>query len=108
MHSRKIMHRDLKPENILFRREGDFDCVIADFGLAQETDKQYMFVRCGTPGYVAPQIVNLKDMKAKYNCICDIFSVGIIFHLLALRKSPFPGREYDDVLSQNNMCKINF
>jgi serine/threonine protein kinase len=39
MHSRKIMHRDLKPENILFRREGDFDCVIADFGLAQETDK---------------------------------------------------------------------
>jgi len=39
MHSRKIMHRDLKPENILFRKEGDFDCVIADFGLAQEIDK---------------------------------------------------------------------
>lgn len=35
MHQHKIMHRDLKPENILLRKEGDFDCVIADFGLAE-------------------------------------------------------------------------
>ena len=34
MHSKKIMHRDLKPENLLFRKDGDLDCVIADFGLA--------------------------------------------------------------------------
>jgi len=37
----------------------------------------------------------LKDLKAKYGTICDLFSVGVIFHMLALRKSPFPGREYD-------------
>lgn len=67
-----------------------------------------MFVRCGTPGYVAPEVVNLKDLKAKYQPICDLFSVGVIFHLLALRKSPFPGREYDEVLSQNRACKFNF
>lgn len=49
------MHRDLKPENLLFRSEGDYDCVIADFGLAEEADAdKYLFVRCGTPGYVAP------------------------------------------------------
>ena len=34
MHSKNIMHRDLKPENLLFRKAGDWDCVIADFGLA--------------------------------------------------------------------------
>jgi serine/threonine protein kinase len=34
-----IMHRDLKPENILFRKEGDFDLVIADFGLAQDVNQ---------------------------------------------------------------------
>ena len=51
-----------------------------------------MFVRCGTPGYVAPEVVNLKDTKSKYGTICDLFSVGVIFHLLVLRKSPFPGR----------------
>ena len=35
MHSKHIMHRDLKPENILFRKENDYDCVIADYGLAE-------------------------------------------------------------------------
>lgn len=39
MHKQNIMHRDLKPENILFRKEGDFDCVIADFGLASIADQ---------------------------------------------------------------------
>jgi serine/threonine protein kinase len=34
MHKAKIMHRDLKPENILLRKDGDYDCVIADFGLS--------------------------------------------------------------------------
>ena len=92
MHSLDIMHRDLKPENILLRKEGDFDCVIADFGLAQKMQEEFMFVRCGTPGYVAPEVVNLKDTKSKYGTICDLFSVGVIFHLLVLRKSPFPGR----------------
>lgn len=102
------MHRDLKPENILLRTEGDFDCVIADFGLAQNVNEDYMFVRCGTPGYVAPEVVNLKDLKAKYSSICDLFSVGVIFHMLALKKPPFPGKEYDEVLLQNRQCKINF
>lgn len=57
---------------------------------------------------MAPEVVNLKDLKAKYSPICDMFSVGVIFHLLALRKSPFLGKEYDEVLSQNRACKINF
>jgi serine/threonine protein kinase len=39
MHERKVMHRDLKPENILLRKEGDFDCVIADFGLSTWADE---------------------------------------------------------------------
>ena len=109
MHAKGIMHRDLKPENILLRTDGDYDCVIADFGLAEECDKsEYLFVRCGTPGYVAPEVVNLKDLKAKYTPICDMFSLGVIFHLLALRKPPFPGKEYNEVLSQNRQCNINF
>jgi serine/threonine protein kinase len=48
------MHRDLKPENVLLRKEGDFDCVIADFGLSQKASEDYMLVHCGTPGYFAP------------------------------------------------------
>ena len=96
MHSKNIMHRDLKPENILFRTKGSFDCVIADYGLAEFADsEEYLFVRCGTPGYVAPEVINIKDMKTKYSPICDIFSLGLIFHLLLFGKSVFKGKNYN-------------
>lgn len=57
----KIMHRDLKPENILYSKRGDrYDLKILDFGLAAYEDEYpYMFPKCGTPGYVAPEVVNL-------------------------------------------------
>lgn len=54
MARKNVIHRDLKPENILFRKDGK-DAVIVDFGLATIADESnYLFVRCGTPGYVAP------------------------------------------------------
>lgn len=102
MHAKGIMHRDLKPENLLFRKQGDWDCVIADFGLAEFCDEpEYLFIRCGTPGYVAPEVINIKDMTTKYKPICDIFSLGLIFFLLLTGKSAFPGKTYNEVLAQN-------
>jgi serine/threonine protein kinase len=96
MHSKNIMHRDLKPENILLRSPDSYECVIADYGLAEFADsEEYLFVRCGTPGYVAPEVINIKDMKAKYAPICDIFSLGLIFHLLVFGKSLFKGKTYN-------------
>ncbi len=51
----RIIHRDLKPENIMFRKQNSTDAVICDFGLATHADaEKYLFVRCGTPGFVAP------------------------------------------------------
>jgi calcium-dependent protein kinase len=109
MHSKKIMHRDLKPENILFRSEGSFECAIADFGLAEFSEAaEYLFVRCGTPGYVAPEVINIKDMKTKYEPICDMFSLGLIFHILLLGVSAFPGKTYNEVLAQNRASNITF
>ena len=62
MHSQNTMHRDLKPDNILFRSDESDECVIADFGLGEICSaKEYLFSRCGTPGYVAPCIANLKN-----------------------------------------------
>jgi serine/threonine protein kinase len=55
MHDYRIMHRDIKPENIMLRGKNGLVPVIADFGLAADADSEdYMFYRCGTPGYVAP------------------------------------------------------
>ena len=84
MHEKKIMHRDLKPENILFRKEDSMkEVILVDFGLATFVDEEeYLFSRCGTPGFVAPEVVNLKDPKGKYSCKCDLFSIGVILHIL--------------------------
>ena len=58
MHSQRIMHRDLKPENIMLRSNGSMTPVIVDLGLATFSDiEKYLFFRCGTPGYVAPEII---------------------------------------------------
>lgn len=109
MSNKNIMHRDLKPQNILIRSKDKLECVIADFGLSQFVNaEQYLFVRCGTPGYVAPQVINIKDMNKKYTSVCDVFSLGLIFHILLFGFSVFRKKTYDEVLAQNRACKYTF
>lgn len=64
-------------------------------------------MRCGTPGYVAPEVINIKDMKIKYTPACDIYSLGLIFHLLLFGKSAFPGTNYNEVLTLNRAANID-
>lgn len=80
LHSKKIMHRDVKPENIMFKgTQENIDIGIVDLGFASfEEDYKKLFVRCGTPGYVAPEILNDKD----YDCKVDVFSAGVIFYMM--------------------------
>lgn len=75
-----IIHRDLKPENVIFRSKQDqHEVVLVDFGFATKVeDYKNLFTRCGTPGYVAPEVLNDQE----YNCKADVFSAGIIFYIL--------------------------
>jgi len=71
LHANKIVHRDIKPENIIIKnRDGKIsDIVLADMGLSEHIEKKALMftrslfhidivIRCGTPGYVAPEILN--------------------------------------------------
>lgn len=79
MHSKNVIHRDLKLENILLTsEENDYELKIADFGLSTTTDNIDIFRKCGTPGYVAPEVLLNQD----YNTKVDYFSVGVIFYVL--------------------------
>jgi calcium-dependent protein kinase len=82
--TKNIMHRDIKPENLLFAKKGNIsELKIVDFGLATfATDDPYIFPKCGTPGFVAPEIANLVDKQQPYDVVCDMFSIGVIFHIL--------------------------
>lgn len=56
---------------------------IIDFGLAQFIeDPHYIYVHVGTPGYVAPEILSNESDKHRYNEKCDLFSIGVVFHIL--------------------------
>ncbi len=74
------MHRDLKPENIMFK-DGYHNLKIVDLGLATPIKaEKFIYPKCGTPGYVAPEIANLKNMDEKYDSVCDMFSIGAILY----------------------------
>lgn len=85
------MHRDIKPENLIFHKEKIFKKLkLIDFGLAEYTTNEvYLFPRCGTPGFVAPEIISNKEMLSNYGCTCDLFSCGCILHLLLFKELLF-------------------
>lgn len=58
LHSHNIIHRDLKLDNIMFKTKGNIKSLkLIDFGYATFlSDTKNMKFRCGTPGYVAPEI----------------------------------------------------
>lgn len=110
--SKGIMHRDLKLENLILKNESDIDgnqVKIVDFGLASKCDvPNYLFRRCGTPGYVAPEIINssTKD-TSKFSPSVDVFSAGVILYTIFMGQSPFSGKNFQDILEQNKECQIS-
>ena len=75
-------------------RKGTLEPVIVDFGLATNVDlPEYLFFRCGTPGYVAPEVIQLTE-SAHLEPTCDMFSLGAIFHLLLTGHTLFAGKTY--------------
>lgn len=109
LHQRKCVHRDLKPENLLLKeKENDTDVVIADFGLAAFLNEEVLFKRCGTPGFVAPEILAYKEGDPFYDEKCDVFSAGVIFYVLLTGKQPFQGGDYKAILKANKNCEVSF
>ncbi|EGR30991.1 protein kinase domain protein [Ichthyophthirius multifiliis] len=105
LHSFGIMHRDLKPDNIMFKQKDSLELAIVDFGLSQIIDQKCYNQKCGTPGYVAPEVINF-DTKSQqlYGVQCDIFSIGIIFYKLLTQKKLFQGKTHQEILESNKKC----
>lgn len=87
-HSRGVCHRDLKPENLLLDEQGNLK--VSDFGLSAlaESKRQdgLLHTTCGTPAYVAPEIINRRGYDG---CKADIWSCGVILFVLLAGYLPF-------------------
>lgn len=111
MKKNSIVHRDLKPGNILYKNNSTSfeknDLKIIDFGFAVDTKKinQYQnhSLRCGTPGFIAPEVfkIDQKNFKSNIQTKIDIFSLGVIFHLLVYGVYPYGEGEVSEVLERN-------
>lgn len=93
-HSLKVVHRDLKPENLLLRSpDNDSDIIVSDFGFATRfVNDNCLKTFCGTPDYVAPEIIS----KVPYGTKADIYSAGVIVYVLLCGQLPFPGDDYQE------------
>lgn len=99
LHDRNICHRDLKPENILLASASlDAELKITDFGLSKISalpEDFLMSTRCGTPGYVAPEILAQEVSSGqlrRYGTLCDVWSLGVIVYILLSAAPPFYGK----------------
>ncbi|KAL2103854.1 hypothetical protein ACEWY4_000722 [Coilia grayii] len=86
LHKNGIVHRDLKPENLLyFSSDENSKIMISDFGLSKMEDNGIMSTACGTPGYVAPEVLAQKP----YSKAVDCWSIGVITYILLCGYPPF-------------------
>uniref|UniRef100_A0A8C7MZB2 Serine/threonine-protein kinase DCLK2 n=1 Tax=Oncorhynchus kisutch TaxID=8019 RepID=A0A8C7MZB2_ONCKI len=93
LHSLNIVHRDIKPENLLVyeHQDGSKSLKLGDFGLASLVDG-LLYLVCGTPTYVAPEII----AETGYGLKVDIWAAGVITYILLCGFPPFSGSVLED------------
>merc|ERR1719244_1151440 len=101
LHDRMICHRDIKPENLLvIDMLHSKSLKLADFGLAVVV-REPLFTVCGTPTYVAPEIL----AETGYGVKVDVWAIGVIMYILLCGYPPFSSRTnnqeelFDQILS---------
>lgn len=101
LHSHRVIHRDLKLGNLFLTDKMEIKG--GDFGLAAKLEFEGERKRtvCGTPNYIAPEIL---DGKTGHSYEVDIWSLGVICYTLIVGKPPF---ETQDVKATYKRIKAN-
>ncbi|EEY69769.1 calcium/calmodulin-dependent protein kinase, putative [Phytophthora infestans T30-4] len=109
-----VAHRDVKLSNLAL----DFECSasgkefavikVADFGMAAFIQKDGMLKgRCGTPGFVAPEILCAGKGEA-YPSGVDMFSAGVVAYTMLCGYEPFFGVNDDELIQMNKRVDFEF
>jgi len=107
LHGIGIVHRDLKPENLIYlSKDDDSPIKITDFGLAKFRANQNvdMHTACGTPGYVAPEVLKGET----YTKAVDMWSLGVILYILLCGFPPFYHQNTNQLYKQIKKGEFDF
>ena len=108
IHSKKIVHRDIKLENILIDLNNNIK--ICDFGIGRilKSEKQMLYDKCGTPMYMAPEILLSSKTKGYEGFPVDIWSSGISLYIMLSGTLPFnlKNKESSDMSNESNNNNI--
>ncbi|XP_029790705.1 RAC-gamma serine/threonine-protein kinase isoform X3 [Suricata suricatta] len=104
LHSGKIVYRDLKLENLMLDKDGHIK--ITDFGLCKEgiTDAATMKTFCGTPEYLAPEVLEDND----YGRAVDWWGLGVVMYEMMCGRLPFYNQDHEKLFELILMEDIKF
>ena len=94
LRAKRIVHRDIKPENLMYKdMQPGSPLLLIDFGFATqlEYESRRLTEICGTAAYTAPEV-----LRGDYSLACDMWSLGVVAHVILTGKLPFNGRNDDE------------
>jgi protein kinase A len=102
IHSKNIIYRDLKPENILITKSGYLK--LTDFGFAKYLDNDKTYTLCGTPEYLAPEII----LNKGHGKPVDWWTMGILLYEMLVGIDPFSDDDPMAIYQKIVKGKIHF
>jgi calcium/calmodulin-dependent protein kinase I len=105
-----LAHRDIKPANVLMcKKAKDGVCIkVGDFGMSTFVAVDGLVRgRCGTPGFVAPEILE-GGSRMGYSNEVDMFSAGVTLYVMLCGYEPFYGKDEKELIEANRRAKIEF
>uniref|UniRef100_A0A8D2LRL3 non-specific serine/threonine protein kinase n=1 Tax=Varanus komodoensis TaxID=61221 RepID=A0A8D2LRL3_VARKO len=104
LHSRDVVYRDIKLENLMLDKDGHIK--ITDFGLCKEgiTDGATMKTFCGTPEYLAPEVLEDND----YGRAVDWWGLGVVMYEMMCGRLPFYNQDHERLFELILMEEIRF
>ena len=105
LHAHRIIHRDIKLANIFISDK--MEVKIGDFGLAAklEFEGERKKTICGTPNYIAPEIL---EGKSGHSYECDIWSLGVVLYTLLIGRPPYETKDVKLTYRRIKMNLYNF